>query len=195
MNEETYKSIPETIELREVRFNVVEPGRRTQVLTVVTTLSDVAQFSKEDIAELYGFRWQVELDIRSIKQNLNLNHLRCKSPQMVRTEFRTTLLAYNLIGSVSATAALLADVRPRQISFTSTCQYVLSAWMSLSLGHVPAFRIEHYCRQILKLIAQCLVGNRPGRIEPRVIKRRRDKYKLMMKPRDVLRAEIRKHCP
>ena len=114
MNEETYKSIPETIELREVRFNVVEPGRRTQVLTVVTTLSDVAQFSKEDIAELYGFRWQVELDIRSIKQNLNLNHLRCKSPQMVRTEFRTTLLAYNLIRSVSATAALLADVRPRQ---------------------------------------------------------------------------------
>ena len=102
MDQATYDSIPETIELRELRFNIVVPGRRTKVLTIVTTLSDADEFTKEDIAELYGFRWHVELDIRSIKQNLNLSHLRCKSPAMIRTEFRTTLLAYNLIRSVSA---------------------------------------------------------------------------------------------
>ena len=193
MDQATYDSIPETIELRELRFNIVESGRRTKVLTVVTTLTDVDEFTKEDIAELYGFRWHVELDIRSIKQNLNVNHFRCKSPEMIRTEFRTTLLAYNLIRSVSATAALLADVKPRQISFTGTCQYVLSAWMVLSLGHSPARGLEPYCRDVLKLIAQCEVGHRPGRLEPRVIKRRRHNYKLMMKPREILRAELRKH--
>ena len=194
MDEATYASIPETIELREVRFHVVEPGRRTKVLTVVTTLTDAEEFSKEDIAELYGYRWHVELDIRSIRQNLNLDHLRCKSPKMIRTEFRTTLLAYNLIRSVSATAAFLTGQKPRHVSFTGTCQYVLHSWLMLSLGHVPVSRLETYCRQTLKLIAQCKVGHRPGRIEPRVIKRRKETYKLMMNPRDVLKAELRKHC-
>ena len=113
---------------------------------------------------------------------------------MIRTEFRTTLLAYNLIRSVSATAAFLTGQKPRHVSFTGTCQYVLHSWLMLSLGHVPVSRLETYCRQTLKLIAQCKVGHRPGRIEPRVIKRRKETYKLMMKPRDVLKSEIRKHC-
>ena len=194
MDEATYVTIPETLQLREIRFHVVEPGRRTKTLTLVTTLTDASEYPKADIAELYGFRWNVELDIRSIKQNLNLNHVRCKSPKMVRIEFRTTLLAYNLIRSVSATAALLGDQQPRQISFTSTCQYVLSSWMSLSMGDAPCSRVESYCRSMLKLIAACEVGHRPGRLEPRVIKRRRHNYPLMQKPRHILKAELRKHC-
>lgn len=62
--------IPATLELRELRYAVVEKGRRTKTITVVTTLLDVEQYSKEDIAQLYGFRWHSELDIRSIKQTL-----------------------------------------------------------------------------------------------------------------------------
>jgi len=72
MDEATYETIPPTLELREIRYNVVLPGRRTRKLTVVTTLLDAKQYTKEEIAELYGFRWNVELDIRSIKQSLNL---------------------------------------------------------------------------------------------------------------------------
>ena len=85
-------------------------------------------------------------------------------------------------------------VKPREISFTGTCQYVLAAWMPLSLGHVPAGGMERYCRDVLKLIAQCRVGHRPGRLEPRVVKRRRHNYKLMMKPRETLKAELHKQC-
>jgi hypothetical protein len=95
-------------------------------------LTDAEVYSKEDIAELYGFRWNSELDIRSIKQSLNLGHVRCKSPEMVRKELWTTMLGYNLIRTTAAAAALLHDKQPRQISFTSTCQYVLSSWMLLS---------------------------------------------------------------
>jgi hypothetical protein len=102
---------------------VVEPGRRVQTLTVATTLTDADQYSKEDIAELYGFRWNSELDIRAIKQSLGLDHARCKSPEMVRKELWTTLLGYNLIRTTAAAAALLHDKQPRQISFTGTCQY------------------------------------------------------------------------
>jgi hypothetical protein len=138
MDQATYDAIPETLELREIRYNVVEKGRRTQTLTVVTTLIDGDLYSKEEIAELYSFRWNAELDIRAIKQTLNLCHVRCKSPEMVRKELWTTLLGYNLIRTTSAAAASLHDKQPRQISFTATCQYVLSSWMLFTCSVIPA---------------------------------------------------------
>ncbi len=194
MDPADYKTIPETLELREIRYNVVEPGKRTEAITVITTLTDADQYSKEQIAELYGFRWNSELDIRSIKDSLNLGHVRCKSPEMVRRELWTTLLAYNLIRTTAAAAALLHGKQPRQISFTGTCQYVLASWMLLSLGQIPPSRLNDHCRLLLEQIAACEVANRPGRLEPRVLKRRRHGYKLMTKPRKQLQQELRNHC-
>ena len=104
MDQATYETIPETMTLREQRFQVVRPGYRTTVITIVTTLTDADVYSKADLAELYGFRWNAELDIRSIKQNLNLNHMCCKSPEMVRRELWTTLLAYHLVRTTAAAA-------------------------------------------------------------------------------------------
>ena len=171
MDEQTYAQIPETLELREIRFNVVVPGCRTKTIDVITTLVDPDEYTKEDIAELYGFRWNSELDIRSIKSNLNLGHLRCKSPEMIHREVWTTILGYNLIRTTAAGAALLHDKNPRQISFTSTCQYVLASWMQLSSGMVHPKKLDAYLSVILEQIANCEVANRPGRLEPRVIKR------------------------
>ena len=93
MDEATYARIPERLELREIRYNIVEPGRRTKSIDVITTLTDAEQYTKEEIAQLYGFRWNSELDIRCIKASLNLGHVRCKSPEMVRRELWTTMLA------------------------------------------------------------------------------------------------------
>jgi hypothetical protein len=180
--------------LREIRYQVVAPGRRTRTLDVITTLTDAEEFSQEEIAQLYGFRWNSELDIRSIKSNLNLGHVRCKSPEMVRREVWMTMLGYNLIRTTAAGAAALHGKQPRQISFTSTCQYVLAGWMLLSLGTLSAEALRAYCLTMLAQIAQCEVANRPGRLEPRVIKRRRHRYPLMQKPRKKLRQELRKRC-
>ena len=124
-DEATYATIPDTLTLREIRFQIVKPGCRTKVMTVVTTLTAAEVYTKADIADLSGFRWNSELDLRSIKQSLNLNHVRCKSPEMVRRELWTTLLGYNLIRTTAA--ALLHEKPPRQISFTATCQYVLAS--------------------------------------------------------------------
>ena len=194
MDEETYAQIPETLELREIRYNIVEPGRRTRTIDVITTLLDADQYRKEEIAELFGFRWNSELDIRSIKSSLNLGHVRCKSPQMVRREVWTTILGYNLIRTTAAGAALLHGKQPRQISFTGTCQYVLASWMQLSCGLIEASSLEAYLKLMLRQIAGCEVANRPGRLEPRVLKRRRHGYRLMQKPRNQLRRELRKQC-
>jgi len=195
MDEATYALIPATLTLRELRYQIVEKGRRTKCVTIVTTLTDAETYSKESLAELYGFRWNAELDIRSIKVALNMGHLRCKTPHLVRCELWTTLLAYNLIRMTAAGAALLHDKQPRQISFTSACQYVLASWMQLSSGGtLSADAQEAFCRRLLVQIASCEVANRPGRLEPRVLKRRRHGYKLMQKPRSVLKAELQKDC-
>lgn len=192
MDEAAYAQIPETLTLRELRYQIVEPGRRTRSIEIITTLTDPQQYSPADIAELYGFRWNSELDIRSIKESLNLGHVRCKSPEMVHREVWTTLLGYNLIRTTAAAAALLHGQQPRQISFTSACQYVLASWMQLSSRLIRQTELAGYLATMLKQIAACTVANRPGRLEPRVVKRRPKPYKLMQQPRCVLKNELRK---
>jgi len=186
MDEGTYATIPETLTLRMMRFNIIVPGRRTRSITVVTTLVDPKEYSAEAIAELYGYRWNVELDIRQIKQTLNLDHLRCKTPSMVRAEFWTTLLAYNLIRRITCTAAIQHGKMPRRISFTRTCATILAAWSSLSLGHYHPGAMKI----LLEQIASLETPDRPGRIEPRVLKRRRHRYPLMREPRQKLKKRL-----
>ena len=191
MDKETYARIPDRLVLREISYRVIEPGCRTKRVDVITTLTNPEEYSAEEIAELYGFRWNSELDIRSIKDSLNLGHLRCKSPKMIRLEFWTTLLAYNLIRTTAAGAALLHGKQPRSISFTGACQYVLASWMLFSCGLVDPTRACNQVLRALKYIAQCKVANRPGRFEPRVLKQRPKPYPIMTKPRTVLRDELR----
>jgi putative transposase len=185
MSEEQYEQIPATMTLRQVRFQVTEPGKRTEELVVVTSLTDPEEHPAEAIAGLYGYRWNAELDIRVIKQTLGLDHVRCKTPDMVRRELWVTLLAYNLIRKLIATAAAVHDKQPRQIGFTLACQTVLSSWMLLATG---ACRDERELwKSALKRIAANEVANRPGRIEPRMIKRDRQHYPMMHDPRRELR--------
>ena len=190
MSDEEYERIPDTLTLRELRFDVIVPGHRTESITVVTTLTDAEAFTKEEIAELYGFRWNVELDIRAIKQTLGLDHVRCKTPEMVRRELWVTLLAYNLIRKVIVTSAAMHGKQPRRLGFTLACQTILASWMLLSTGSCSNARAMH--ATMLAHIAANEVANRPGRIEPRVLKRRRHRYPLMQQPRDQLRWELGK---
>lgn len=188
MPHELYAQIPETLTLREIQFNVLVPGRRTETITVITTLTDPVAYPKEDIAELYGYRWNAELDIRDIKQTLGLDHVCCKTPEMVERQLWTTLLAYNLIRKVMATAAALHGKQPRQLGFTLACQTILSSWMLLATGSCR--NAQELRRSALARIAANEVANRPGRIEPRVIKRRRHRYPLMTRPRPELRRDL-----
>ena len=193
MSEELYQQIPQELTLRELRYTVTEKGRRTKTVEIITTLTDAELYTTEDIAQLYGFRWNCELDIRSLKSSLNLGHLRCKTPQMIERELWTTILGYNLIRMTAAGAALVHKKKPRQISFTCTCQVVLASWMLLSSQHNSDV-LDDFVSEVLEQLASCEVANRPDRLEPRVLKRRRHGYKLMLKPRAVLKAELLKKC-
>jgi Transposase DDE domain len=168
MSEDVYASMPETIRMREVIGRIDAPGYRVQELVVATTLLDAEAYEGDDIMELYSERWQVELDIRSLKVTLGMSDLRCKTPFMAEREIWAHILAYNLIRKVGAQVAELKQVSPRSISFKATKQAVLGGWQQATQLQGAAYvRLE---KVMLKILRKQKVGHRPGRCEPRAIK-------------------------
>ena len=187
------KAMPRFVTVREVRFPVEQAGFRTREIIVVTTLLDPLKYSKEDLAELYRARWHQELDLRSIKVTMQMDFLRCKTPELVRKEVWTHLLAYNLIRTVMAQAAEKHDVLPRTLSFKGALQ-TLEAFQPL-IAYVgqrsPTYRHRLY-QELLDAISVHRVADRPDRFEPRKKKRRRSPYDLLMKPRQEAKRDILK---
>ena len=188
MDPQTYDRMPASIEVREVYVRVDVPGFRTESFVVVTTLTNAAAYPKGDIAELYHHRWLAELDIRAIKITMGMDILRCKTPEMVRKEMWTCLLAYNLIRQTLLQSAQKAGVSPRALSFTAAVQSIAASWLVIVLSDdaLAALLIDAASVSL----AEHVVGNRPGRIEPRAVKRRPKPHHLLTKPRAQARAEM-----
>jgi hypothetical protein len=171
MSLEQYRAFPKEILVREAKVD-------GQVL--VTTMQNARAVPKRELAALYARRWHIELDIRNIKTTLGMEVLRCLTPAMVEKELWVCLLAYNLIRLLMAQAAHTAGLYPRELSFKHTVQM----WSSWPSSAEPS--------ELFRLIAQRPVGNRPGRSEPRVRKRRPKSFPWLKVPRAVARRKIRK---
>jgi Transposase DDE domain len=188
MDQATYDSLPETLALREVRTVVTTRGYRVKELVVVTTLRDHETYTKDEILDLYQERWHAELDLRSIKTQMKMEILRCKTPAMVRKEIWAHLLAYNLVRKVMAQAADQHQLSPRQLSFAGAMQ-TLNEFRA-SLLHASAAELPKITSRILDAIARHRVGNRPGRCEPRKVKRRPKGYSRLLVSRAKERAKL-----
>ena len=187
VDRQTWDSLPDQITVRVLLWRVSRRGYRTKELYLVTTLLDAEAFSKEDVAGLYCRRWNVEVDVRSLKQGLGLKMLSCKTPGMVRAELWAHLLAYNLLRCVMAQAAADKGLSPRELSF-SGARDTLDAfrWLLCCAG-----KDAELMRQVISTaLASHKVGKRPGRYEPREIKHRQRKYKELKKPRQQRRQEL-----
>lgn len=190
MSVEMYAALPQTLRVRELRVDVCQKGFRKKRLLLVTSLLDERQYRAADLAAAYRARWNAELDLRSIKQVMQMDVLRCKQPAMVRKEIWMHLLAYNLVRKLMAEAAKQAKCVPRQISFKGTLQ-TLQAFAGAGIGATERRRDRLY-RRILKAVATHRVGNRPDRVEPRAVKRRPKKLIYLTVPRSVAKARLLK---
>ena len=188
MDEATYRRLPAQLEVREVEVRVRQKGFRTQRYVVVTTLLDAEEVTAPDLAALYRCRWQAELNLRSLKVTLQMDVLRCDTPEMVRKEVWAHLLAYNLIRQVMAQAAQQEGVRPWQISFGGALQTV-RAFLP-ELRHARGARRQGLVQEMLRAIGAHEGGDRPDRNEPRQKKRRPKPYPLMTEPRAQARARL-----
>lgn len=178
MSQTYYDDAPETLTVRELK---------TGGKILVTTLSCPQQVPKAALKSLYKDRWHVELDLRNLKTTLGLETLSCKTPGMAIKELWIYLLAHNLIRMIMAQSALLADCLPRELSFKHSLQ------LCLALRQYGGGEYGDELLSLLELIACKRVGNRPGRIEPRALKRRPKPYPMLMQTRRSARAEVRRN--
>jgi hypothetical protein len=189
----TYKSLPDFLTVREIRARVEQAGFRTETIIVVTTLLEAEEITASDLAELYRARWNAELDLRSLKRTMQMDILRCKTPELVRKEVWTHILAYNLIRTIIAQAATKHRIDPRSISFKGAIQ-TLEAFqpvIAIQGQRDAVFRMGLY-QQLLDAIAAHRVADRPDRFEPRLRKRRPKHYGFLRKPRTETKREMSK---
>ncbi len=188
MDHDTYRNIPQELLVREVSFRVRVRGWRVRELTLVTTLCDAEVYSLDELVRVYHVRWQAEVDLRSIKITMQMDVLRCKTPDMVRKEIWLHLLAYNLIRTVMAEAAEHANMRPREVSFKGALQ-TLTAYRAI-VEQAPPGALPALYESLLEAIAMHQVGNRPHRYEPRAVKRRPKQHDLLTIPRQEAKRRL-----
>lgn len=172
MSDQDYATLPETITVRELAVDGV---------AYATTLLDSKLFSKQEIAKLYKDRWKVELDFRSIKTNMGMEMLRCKSSDGVQKEIAVHILAYNIIRGNLAQAACLYQKIPRQLSFRSAVQLVTQA--ARQLGTLTGTQLTKTSLALLKAVASTVIGRQKRKSQPRAVKRRPKPFPLLTVPR------------
>jgi DDE family transposase len=178
MELEEYEKFPDTITVREVAVSTGAQGFQSKTRVMVTTFVDEKEVSKTDLSTLYDCRWFVEIALKAIKETMGMDILRAKTPEMVRKEIWAHLLAYNLIRKIMTQAASRYDKNPRGLSFKCALQFIDAFRRSGNLSeNSPSY--EH----LLKAIAYKAVGNRPGRSEPRMVKRRPKAFPRLQNPR------------
>jgi len=174
MEQKAFDELPEEIIIRECKV-----GKKI----FITTMLSAKVYPKKALQNLYKKRWNIEVDFRHIKTTLGMNILSCKTPEMCEKEIWIYFLANNLLRLLIAQSAIIYDLKPRQISFKHALQ-ILSTYLLLE---------QQIDENILALIAKKTVGNRPGRMEPRAVKRRSKPYKLLMKLRAIAKEGILKN--
>jgi hypothetical protein len=181
-SEEEFATLPETLTLRMIRLNVEAIGFRTKTVVIVTTLLDPIEYPADSLRDLYGKRWQVELHFAQIKTYLEMDILRCKSPEMIDREVLMHQIAYNLVRSLMQRSAHVYDVPLERISFKGTLD-TLRHWSVVIASAKTSRKQTELINEMLLLIARDQVPERPGRSEPRAKKRRPKNFHQLTKPR------------
>lgn len=179
MEPATYARMPQQLSLRQTEV----AGR-----ILVTTLTDARSVAPLDLDALYRSRWQVEVDLRSIKAVMGMDILRAKSPAMIDKEIAVHLLAYNLVRGLMARAAAGAKGIARALSFKGTLQVLLA--FQQHLRWVGRKSVGTMSAHLLGAISAMKLPIRPGRVEPRAIKRRPKPHPLLSVSRQIARTRI-----
>jgi hypothetical protein len=173
MEESQFNDLPESLQLRELRYRVCRTGFRVRWITLVTTLLDGENYTLEALSELYFARWRIETNFAHLKTTMGLDVLKCRTVDGVLKEMIIFALIYNLVRLVMLAAADRQRVEVERISFIDAIRWLATADEEERLSY--------------------LVVNpaRPFRYEPRVRKRRPKNYQLMSATRKQLRESLK----
>ena len=182
-----FDKLPQSIQLREIQYQVEVKGFRTQQVTIVTTLLDDKLYTKESLAELYYMRWNVEIDLRYLKTTMQMEHIYCKTPEMVRKGFYVHLLSYNLVRMLMYESSV-NGVSPLELSFSSSIVHLLN--FGSLLAHADIYERQRLYKELLYVISKERILIRKGRVEPRLMKKRPKNYGWLKQPRKQLKEQL-----
>ena len=187
-SKEAWEALPQKLVLRQVKVRVKYRGFRTQWFHVVTTLLDVTRYPAEELAELYFKRWDVELFFRDIKITMGLDVLRCLTPEMIRKEILMYFIAYNCVRRLMYEAAKKADIEARVVSFKGSVQALRNWEPHLNQAKISRVERSRLIDDLYEAMTGTPIIQRPGRSEPRCLKRRKKNYQLMTAPRHEIKV-------
>ena len=185
-----WAALPEQMEVRVVRAQVRQRGFRSREITLVTTLLNPQLYPAAELLATYARRWRLELCLDDLKTTLGLETLKCLSPAMAEKELLVGLIAHNLLRCVMAEAAQIHDLALNRISFKGALDALRQFNHALCQTRC-ARRKKELWGVLLLTLARDLVPERPGRREPRAVKRR-PKYDLLNRPRAQYRDRPRR---
>lgn len=183
---EEWTQMPPEITIRIIHSRMNIKGFRTKEIWIATTLLDPEAYPAEEIAALYLRRWDLELCFRDLKTTMGMEHLRCRTPEMVRKELFAYLVAHNFIRCLIAQAAAAHDLPRTRISFKGTIDAARSFHQAIRFTR-SAKKASHLRNRLLEIIARDAVPLRPNRSEPRAVKRRPKNYQRLTSPRHSFR--------
>jgi hypothetical protein len=189
MTKEEFKSLPEYLSLRVVHFRIDTPGFRSKQIFLATTLLDPVAYPLVKLTQLYRDRWECEINLRDLKTSMQMEIVHGKTPEMVRKEVYTHILAYNLVRSLMWNAATSYKLPPLRLSLKGAVQHLSVFAPLISTASSPV--VQSLSSFLLRALADTL-PNRPNRIEPRRKKRRPKSYGWLQQPRDELKDKLKK---
>jgi hypothetical protein len=181
MSKEDYSLLPGTLNVRE--FSV-------SGIVYVTTLLESKKYPKKELAKLYKNRWKIELDFRTLKTDLKMDMLRCKTPEMVEKEIAIRFMAYNLIRGSLMAAADKHKQTPRYLSFKAATQLLKA--VCAQFYNAPMSLMTTNYKHLLKALVSTLIGQRKRPPQPRAVKRRPKAYPVLTKPRSQACEALKK---
>jgi putative transposase len=187
-----WTGLPAQLTMRAVRGRVHSRGFRPREITVVTTLLDAQLYPPEQILRAYLRRWRLEMCLDDLKTTLQMETLRARSPHTVQIEAYARLIAHNLVRWTMACATRQHAVPLERISFKGTLDALrhFSAAMSRARARRPR---QALWTLLLRTLAADLVPERPNRREPRAVKRKKNKYRRLNRPRRLFRDYPKRH--
>jgi hypothetical protein len=187
LSAEQYAALPDALEVRMVRSTAALPGERVREMILVTTLRDPVRYPVDALAAIFRRRWQIELNFDDIKTTLGMNHLACRSAQMALRMVNMYRCAYNLIRAQMQRTAAHSGQSLYRMSFTAAARLLSGTgqWLNGPHRRTPAESVRELLNE---LIAGDPVPLRPGRSDPRAIKRRPSQYPLMTSYRNEMKV-------
>jgi hypothetical protein len=188
LNPEDWKALPETLALRYIRLGYEDRNGCKRMLVVATTLLDPVEYEACDVADLYARRWDIELKLRDLKTTLSMERLGVRTPGMAHRTLWMMVIAYNLLRGLMQRSAIGAERPLAHMSFKGILDHAVASHESyLTHRHHPRRLTAHHA-DVMETCGEKTIDPRPGRREPRALKRRPKNYPLLTSPRNEFRA-------